>query len=57
MTLFHRLKYNFPKNIMLSVYKSLFMPHMSDGSFVWGHIFYAIYKRQKKGQVYLPDRF
>ena len=44
----HRLKYIFPKHIMLSVYKSLFMPHMSYGSFVWGHNFDAIYKLQKK---------
>ena len=33
---------------MLSVYKSLFMPHKSYGSFVWGHNFDAIYKLQKK---------
>ena len=33
---------------MLSVYKSLCMPHMSDGSLVWGHNFDAIYKLQKK---------
>ena len=38
----------FQKNTMLSVYKSLFMPHMSYGSCVWGHNFDAIYKLQKK---------
>ena len=40
----HRLKYIFPKHIILSVYKRLFMPHMSYGSFVLGHNFDAIYK-------------
>ena len=30
----HKLKYIFLKNIMLSIYKSLFMLHMSYGSFV-----------------------
>ena len=44
----HRLKYIFPKHIMLSVFKSLFMLHMCYDSFVWGHNFDAIYKVQKK---------
>ena len=44
----HRLKYISSKNIMLSVYKYLFMPHMSYGSFVQGHNFDAICKPKKK---------
>ena len=44
----HRLKFIFPKNILLTIYKSLFMPHINYGSLVWGNNFEAISKLQKR---------
>ena len=44
----HRLKSIFPKNILLTIYKSLFMPHINYGSLVWGNNFEAISKLQKR---------
>ena len=44
----HRLKFIFPKNILLTIYISLFMPHINYGSLVWGNNFEAISKLQKR---------
>ena len=33
----HRLKYIYPQNVLITLYKSLFVPHISYGSLVWGH--------------------
>ena len=46
----HRLKFIFPKNILLTIYKSLFVPHINYGSLVWGNNFEleAISKLQKR---------
>ena len=44
----HRLKFIFPKNILLTIYKSLFMPHINYGSLVWGNNFEAISKLQER---------
>ena len=44
----HRLKFIFPKNILLTIYKSLFVTHMNYGSLVWGNNFEAISKLQKR---------
>ena len=43
-----RLKFIFPKNILLTIYKSLFVPHINYGSLVWGNNFEAISKLQKE---------
>ena len=32
----NRLKYVFPKHILINVYTSLFTPHLNYGSLVWG---------------------
>ena len=32
----HRLKYYFPRNILIILYKSLFTPHINYGSLLWG---------------------
>ena len=32
----NRLKYVFPKQILMNLYKSLFTPHLNYGSLVWG---------------------
>ena len=44
----HRLKFIFLKNILLTIYKSLFVPHINYGSLVWGNNFEAITKLQKR---------
>ena len=44
----HRLKFISPKNISLTIYKSLFVPHINYGSLVWGNNFEAISKLQKR---------
>ena len=32
----YRLKYVYPKNVLLTIYNSLFVPHINYGSLVWG---------------------
>ena len=32
----HRLKYLYPQNILVTIYKSLFIPHINYGSLLWG---------------------
>ena len=44
----HRLKYIYPKYIHLTIYNSLFIPHVSFGSLVWGTTIQRISKLQKK---------
>ena len=44
----HRLEFIFPKNILLTIYKSLFVPHINFGSLVWGNNFKAISKLKKR---------
>ena len=34
----NRLKYIYPTHILLTIYKSLFVPHINYGSLVWGQI-------------------
>ena len=43
-----RLKYIYPDNILLTIYKSLFIPHINFGSLVWGTNYKSIEKIQKK---------
>ena len=33
----HRLKYIYPQNVLITLYKSLFVPHFNYGSPLWGH--------------------
>ena len=33
----HRLKYIYPQNVLITLYKSLFVPHINYGSLFWGH--------------------
>ena len=33
----HRLKYIYPQNVLITLYKSLFVPHINYESLVWGH--------------------
>ena len=42
----NRLKYIYPTNVLLTIYKSLFVPHINYGSLVWGQYFNAISKLQ-----------
>ena len=44
----HKLKYIFPKDILLTIYNSLFVPHINYGSLVWGTSQRRIGKLQKK---------
>ena len=44
----HRLKYMYPKHILLTIYNSLFIPRVNFGSLVWGTTFERITKLQKK---------
>ena len=44
----NRLKYIFPHRILLTIYKSLFVPHINFGSLVWGTNYERIEKLQKK---------
>ena len=44
----HRLKYIYPQNVLITLYKSLFVPHINYGSLVWGHAGGALDKIKKK---------
>ena len=44
----HRLKYIYPQNILITLYKSLFVPHINYGSLLWGHAGGSLDKIQKK---------
>ena len=44
----HRLKCLYPRNILITLYKSLFIPHINYGSLLWGHVGESIDKMQKK---------
>ena len=44
----HRLKYIYPQSILITLYKSLFVPHIIYGSLLWGHAGGALDKIQKK---------
>ena len=44
----HRLKYLYPQNILITLYKSLFIPHINYGSLLWEHVGESIDKIQKK---------
>ena len=44
----HRLKYIYPQNVLITLYKSLFVPHINYGSLVWGHAEGALDKIKKK---------
>ena len=47
-SILHRLKYIYPQNILITLYKSLFVPHINYGSLLWGHAGGALDKIQKK---------
>ena len=44
----NRLKDIYPTHVLLTIYKSLFVPHINYGSLVWGQNFNSISKLQKK---------
>ena len=44
----HRLKYLYPQNILITLYKSLFIPYINYGPLLWGHAGESIDKIQKK---------
>ena len=44
----NRHKYIYPTHVLLTIYKSLFVPHMNNRSLVWGQNFNSISKLQKK---------
>ena len=44
----NRLKYIYPTHILMTIYKSLFVPLINYGSLVWGQNFNPICKLQKK---------
>ena len=44
----NRLKYIYPSQVLLTIYKSLFVPHINYGSLVWGQNYDAISKLQKR---------
>ena len=44
----HRLKYIYPQNDLITLYKSLFVPHINYGSLLWGHAGGTLDKIKKK---------
>ena len=44
----HRLKHIYLQSILITLYKSLFVPHINYGSLLWGHAGGALDKIQKK---------
>ena len=44
----HRLKYIYPQNVLITLYKSLIVPHINYGSLLWGHAGGSLDKIQKK---------
>ena len=44
----HRLKYIYPQNILITLCKSLFVPHINYGSLLWWHAGGALDTIQKK---------
>ena len=44
----HRLKYIYPQNILETIYKSLFVPHLNYGLLLWGRNLDSITKFQKR---------
>ena len=44
----HRLKYLYPQNILVTIYKSLFIPHINYGSLLWGQVGKSLDTIQKK---------
>ena len=44
----HRLKFIYPQNVLITLYKSLFVPHINFGSLLWGNAGGALDKIQKR---------
>ena len=44
----HRLKHYYPDNILLTIYNSLFVPHLNYGSLAWGSVSDRLETIQKK---------
>ena len=44
----NRLKYIYPSQVLLTIYKSLFVSHINYGSLVWGQNYDSISKLQKR---------
>ena len=44
----NRLKYIYPSQVLLTIYKPLFVPHINYGSLVWGQNYDSISKLQKR---------
>ena len=44
----YRLKYIYPNNILETIYKSLFVPHINDGLLLWGRNSDSIAKFQMR---------
>ena len=44
----HRLKYIYQQNILITLYKSLFVPHINYGSLLWRQAGGALDKIQKR---------
>ena len=44
----NRFKCIYPTHVLLTIYKSLFVPHINYGSLLWGQNFNSISKLQKK---------
>ena len=44
----NRLKYIYPAQVLLTIYKSLFVPHINYGSLVWDQNCDSVCKLQKK---------
>ena len=44
----NRLKYIYPAQVLLKIYKSIFVPNINYGYLVWGQNYDSISKSQKK---------
>ena len=47
-SILYRLIYIYPQNILITLYKFLFVPHINYGSLLWGHAGGALDKIKKK---------
>ena len=51
----NKLKYVLPRNVLLQLYNSLFLPHVNYGILIWGHNYERIEKLQKRAVRFITQ--
>ena len=51
----NKLKYVLPRNVLLQLYNSLFLPHVNYGILIWGHNYKKIEKLQKRAVRFITQ--